>query len=351
MILKRTLILIISIMLVVTAVFPAFACAEQEKTNGNDATFKDVPNGHWAYDAIKWMTGRKIAEGTGNGMFSPDKAVARDEFAKMMVLTLKLELINPDTSSFKDIKRGSGQSKYVETAKQYLTGFRSADGDYFHPSEPAVREDMAVALVKALGFGNETIDESVLASFSDAEKISPNLKKYVAAAVKHSLMKGYSEAGGMVFAPQESLTRSQAAVLLYKAFKANEEKVTFNEEKISYDNTTPPAANDEYTVPKVRAEVVNGRIVVRWDKINSSKFTGYKVVISKNNPAPAYPDDGYFDYITDRGRTYSYIQSGNSYNGGDFDGKLESGTEYYFSITVLYGDKKVAGNAVKLQMP
>lgn len=73
---------------------------------------------------------------------------------------------------------------------------------------------------------------------------------------------------------------------------------------------------------------------------------GYKVVISKNNPAPKYPDDGYMFRITDRNRNYAIISSSDHYNGGDFSGYLQPGKTCYFSITAVYSDVKVAGNAV-----
>jgi hypothetical protein len=97
--------------------------------------------------------------------------------------------------------------------------------------------------------------------------------------------------------------------------------------------------------------IVEGKVIVRWDKINDSRLSGYKVVASKADSTPAYPDNGYFEYITDKTRTSSVIQSGDAYDGGDFDGKFKAGEEYYFSITALYGDKKVAGNVVRLAIP
>ena len=73
---------------------------------------------------------------------------------------------------------------------------------------------------------------------------------------------------------------------------------------------------------------------------------GYKVVISKNIPAPKYPDDGYMFWITDRNRNYAIISSSEHYNGSDFGGYLQPGEPFYFFITAVYSDVKVAGNAV-----
>ncbi len=351
---KRSLVSL-SLVLMITLAMPltAFATGSGHENGKNE--FKDVPRTHWAFNAISWMLGNKIAEGTGNGKFSPDKAVARDEFAKMMVLTLKLKLKNPEVSSFKDVKKGSWQFIYVETAKPYLTVYRTDNGDlYYHPSEPSMREDMAVALVKALGYSKETVDESILDSYEDEEEISPRLRKYVALAVKYKIMQGYTQNGKKMFGPQETLSRAQAAVLLYNAFKQNEEKITLEEEKDVYDGSQDIIPIDDstgYTVPEVTYETSDNKIIIKWNKINDSSFSGYRVVASRGHTEPAYPDDGYFQLITNRNTTYAVIKSGDYYFGGDIGGRFEAGEEYFFSVTALYGDKKVAGNAVRAVVP
>jgi hypothetical protein len=347
--------------LLVTAL-PVYGTTETASVKTSHTTdFTDVPADHWAYGAIKWMVVNGIVEGTGGNRFMPDKGVTREEFAKMMVLALDLKLINPSRESFLDIKKGGWQFKYVETAKPYMTGFRTAEGDYFRPAESAVREDMAVALVKALGFSNETANLTVLSQFSDEAQISTNLKKHVAIAVSHGLMEGYESGGKKVFAPNEGLNRASAAVLLYNVFKGKEDKITYEDEKVVYDNegnTGDGEGTDEENDPdtglassNIRVSISGGKALLHWDKITSPDFAGYKVVISKNDSTPVYPDDGYLSFITDRNTTGMTVKAGDGYNGGDIGGNLEAGVNYYFSITVLYNDGKAPGNVVRVKLP
>ncbi len=342
----------------------------------NGSGFSDVSKEHYAYAAINWMVENGIIEGTGNNQFSPARDVTRAEFAKMMVLTLELDLINPSKESFLDIKKGGWQYKYVESAKPYMTGFRTSLGDYFRPSQNAEREDMAVALVLAMGFGDEMPDMNVLSQYSDSDDISPNLKKYVAIAVKHGLMQGYDRNGSRVFAPSESLNRASAAELLYNAFRENEEKVTYEDEKVTYENSAGAnngnAANEDYEADEdddayeddeadedadghssstIAVSVSGDKLLISWDRISSSNFSGYKVVISKSDSTPVYPEDGYLKFITDRNDTSITVKAGDKYNGGDFGGKLKSGGTYYFSITVLYKDGRSSGNVVRATLP
>lgn len=328
--------------LLITFSSPAFA-----KNNGrkNSRSFKDVPEDFWAFDDIMWMLERKIIDGVGNDLFKPNDKVSRAEFAKMMINTLNLQCYSPEEPSFLDVRKGSWEYSYVEGAKAYLTGFRAANGDYFRPSQNAVREDMAVALVKALGYHNEPVNESNLNIFADAGQISQNLRKYVALSVKYDLLKGYKNGNQTLFKPMESLTRAEAAALLYRAFKNNEEKITYDDDKVTYDD-------EIYIKPDVSVATQDNKLYVSWNKINSTKLKGYKVVISQNDSSPSYPDNGYLYYITDRDRTYAIIDNSTSYTGNsDFGPYLKKNEKYYISVTAVYDDRIVAGNAVRKTYP
>lgn len=340
----RTLISVfVCLLLLFSSSVPVFATNNNNKNNSK--SFRDVQKGHWAYDDIMWMLGRNIIEGIGNDKFGPNDTVTRGQFAKMMVNTLNLKGYSPSTPSFVDVKKNAWEYPYVEAAKAYLTGFRTASGDYFKPAQAAVREDMAVALVKALGYQNETADESILNKFSDAGQISPNLRKYVALSVKHGLIEGYTQNGQTLFGPQGNLTRAQSATLLYRAFKYNEEKITYDEDKVTYDN-------DTYVKPAVTVTTDNNKLVVKWNKIDSTKFTGYAVVISANDSTPTYPDNGFLYYITDKSQISAVIDNSTQYSGNsDFGKLLEKGKKYYISVTAVYSDKRVAGNTVHKTYP
>jgi PKD repeat protein len=108
---------------------------------------------------------------------------------------------------------------------------------------------------------------------------------------------------------------------------------------------------EPHEVPEVTGTIQDGKIRLDWDVITNPCLQGYKVVISKNNPNPKYPDDGYMFWITDRNTNHAVISSTDHYNSGDFGGYLQPGESYYFSITAVYSDAKVAGNAVELVYP
>jgi hypothetical protein len=86
------------------------------------------------------------------------------------------------------------------------------------------------------------------------------------------------------------------------------------------------------------------KVILTWSKETAENFEGYKVVASKTNSSPRYPDDGYIKYITKRDTTSVSLYEGT--------GGLKADTYYYFSITYLFSDgSSVAGNAVRLKVP
>jgi hypothetical protein len=71
------------------------------------------------------------------------------------------------------------------------------------------------------------------------------------------------------------------------------------------------------------------------------------VVISEKNQTPAYPANGYYETAYDANTTSVEIDTAKTYSNGDFS-MLIYGTEYYISVTAVYGSKYVPGNAVKM---
>ena len=330
----------------------------------NSSTFSDVPTNHWAYPAITWMASHGILNGVGDGKFNPGATVTREQFARMMVSALQLNVGESYTPSFSDVPASAWSFRFVEAAKPYLTGYDvpGSSLDQFHPKEAAVREDMAVALVKALGFQSETPDLTVLEPLADypaaeaGKGISPNLVNYAAIAVKHGILKGVARNGGLYFDAQESLSRAAASVLVFNALGVAGVKVTYDDlPKVTYDVPTPtPTASTNpasTTGPTVLTSVSGNKITASWSKSTAADFQGYKVVLSREDSSPAYPENGYLKWITNRDTISCEIYAGLSYNGGDVGGTLQAGSKYYLSITAVTGSGKYPGNTVQVTMP
>lgn len=230
---KKLLSLFMSLSLIAGGIIPVSAY---------ECNFYDVGREHWAYDHICEMTSRGVLSGYPDNSFRPDKKVTRAEFAKIMTSAAGSALQYPNYPTFDDVDSYDWYFPYVETAKYYLSGYETYYGYYYMPNDLALREDIAVAMVKLKGYSTDGYDLSLLQTmFSDYQSISNNAQKYVAIAVEKGLISGYDDG---TFRGQDSITRAEAATLLYQAYKFGNDNKDFEtvESKLpdySYEPETP----------------------------------------------------------------------------------------------------------------
>jgi len=203
---KRALTLFLSVLMFLTVI--PFAGAASP-------SFSDVPRNHWAYKEITEMAEKGIIKGYDNRTFRPNNEVTRAEFAKIMIAAADVDMDKRSVSqTFKDVPKSHWAFYYVEYAKPYLTGYKSGSTYTYKPDNSAVREDIAVALVRLLGYDKKyKADMNQLKKFRDSDDISPALRSYIAIAIQTDLMKGNNN----YFRPQDPITRAEAASLLYRA--------------------------------------------------------------------------------------------------------------------------------------
>lgn len=121
---------------------------------------------------------------------------------------------------------------------------------------------------------------------------------------------------------------------------------------LAENNTPPPACDDNLPIPSLEANVRDNDIVLSWNKIDHYNLDGYKIVVSKNDSSPAYPNNGYLTWITNRNTVSYEVDNSDTYKNGDFGSYLESGENYYFSVTAVYGcGEKVTGNVLQKTYP
>ena len=177
--------------------------------------FSDVPQSHWAFGYIAELVNDNVLSGYPDGKFYPSNNVTRAEFAKIMISASGVK-VNPATStSFSDVAVTDWYCPYIESAKEFLTGYNYSGSAMYLPNKAAIREDIAVALVKLKGYDVSVADLGMIQTmFSDYDSISETAKRYVAVAVARGLVSGYDDG---TFKGQQSITRAEAATLIWRA--------------------------------------------------------------------------------------------------------------------------------------
>ena len=98
---------------------------------GPALAFSDVPAGHPYAAAIADLSGRQIINGYDDGTFGPEKPTMRQQFAKMIVLSLGLPVSEADVCTFVDVDSSGPDSLYpdnyiaVAAAKGITAGHHS----------------------------------------------------------------------------------------------------------------------------------------------------------------------------------------------------------------------------------
>ncbi len=178
--------------------------------------FTDLPGTHWAYTYVSEMTKNSVITGYPDGGFQPDRNVSRAEFAKMLAVASQKSVYDINTLDFSDVGESDWYFDYVYAVEDCFNYYIEDGEKLFKPQEGARREDVAVALVKALNIEIPEFEESVvLKMFTDSEEISEDARTYVAIAIETGLVSGYDD---LTFKPKNTVTRAEAATLLCRAF-------------------------------------------------------------------------------------------------------------------------------------
>lgn len=203
-------------------------------------TFTDVPKSYWAFSYIGEMVDRGVLNGYPDGKFYPDNNVSRAEFAKIMTVAAGLSVDDSYDGDYVDVLNdpdNSWAAPYIQVAKYYLSGYVSNGLKYYRPENNALREDIAVALVKLKGYSTTGYDLSMIKTmFSDWQSISTSAQPYVATAVEKGLISGYDDG---TFKGQQGITRAEAATLLWRAYQYGDDNKVYEPEVIEPPVTTP----------------------------------------------------------------------------------------------------------------
>ena len=186
--------------------------ASMEKKPPSTKTYPDI-QGHWAKEDVEIMAGFQIVRGMSEAVFAPDMSVTRAQFAALLIRSLGIEEIKPDTSHFRDVSSGSWHYGVIEAA--YAAGLINGYEDgTFRPDEPIKREEIAALVARTLrGAEHEVAVEDadlILSYFEDADQIGYWAKKEAAQAVASGIIRGRDG----LFAPREETTRAEAVVML-----------------------------------------------------------------------------------------------------------------------------------------
>lgn len=183
-------------------------------------SFTDVPAGHWAEAPISQGVELGVFNGTTATTFSPSTTITRGAFVVLLSRLLDWDTTTPTTPSFTDVSTTSWWYGAIEAAT--AQGAVTTQYTTFRPNEAITREEMAVMLVRALGYGNLAgLVQDLSMPFSD---VTTN-RGYIAIINELGLMTGTT---ATTFNPSAYTTRAQTAVILMRLYdKLHAQQTTY----------------------------------------------------------------------------------------------------------------------------
>lgn len=170
--------------------------------------FSDVPEGFWAAGDIALCTEQGFFDGESADTFGVGRPMQRGTFVSILSRFFGWEAGNAGNLPYSDVQPGDWYAPALAAA--YSRGAVTSQADTFRPAEAITREELAVTLVRALGY--RTIAGLVeTAPFSD---VTTNTG-YLAMAHNLGLMNG----SGGLFMPDNSATREQTAAVMARLYR------------------------------------------------------------------------------------------------------------------------------------
>lgn len=163
----------------------------------NSMSFADT-RGHWAADAVSFVSARGLFYGTGADVFSPDAEMTRG-----MLVTVLARYADVDTA---------GGAAWYEKGTAWAVANCLSDGTNL--GNNITREQLIAIMYRYAAFEGKLSDTGVdLHDYTDADRISSWAADAMSWAVGVGLIKGITPA---TLEPQGSATRAQVAAIIMR---------------------------------------------------------------------------------------------------------------------------------------
>lgn len=170
------------------------------------ADYADVPDEHWATAVINEAAEAGIMYGRDDGTFGLGDTVKRSEFAAMLVRLMKWDKSVSAISLFSDVQSDKWYFADINT----LADHNVFNEKEFRPNDNITRREMAVMLVKALGY-SELAQSETSSVFNDVS----TGEGYISVAYTLGIINGKSDT---MFDPEGPALREEGAAMMMRMY-------------------------------------------------------------------------------------------------------------------------------------
>ena len=178
--------------------------------------FSDVPEDAWYYEDVRYVYESGAFRGVSETVFAPEAEMSRGMFVTVLGRMAGVKTENyADGGGFSDVAEDAYYAPYVSWAVKY--GITGGTGEgMFSPDAPVTRQEMAVFFVRyfeafEIDYGEKTATSET--EPEDMDQVAPWAKDAVEKLWRVGLLTG----DGKRFAPESRATRAQAAAICRRA--------------------------------------------------------------------------------------------------------------------------------------
>ncbi|OFW58886.1 MAG: hypothetical protein A2133_02355 [Actinobacteria bacterium RBG_16_64_13] len=181
------------------------------------AAFSDVPDSHPYHVQIETLAQLGIIAGYSDGTFRPNEPVTRQQFAKMVILAMRISVGEDDKCVFVDVKKSGDidlyPDNYVAAAarENIVTGYQGSSGPVFKP-------DAAITLAQMVTMGTRSAERPLYVppdSYKSAWGGFDKTHSIIARVAQYNGLLRDLAANLNTLSPQTIANRGQAAALLF----------------------------------------------------------------------------------------------------------------------------------------
>ncbi len=171
--------------------------------------FNDVGT-HWSTGYVAALVKKEIFKGYEDGTFKPDQSITREEIAVAMVRALNLEskLEQAGQPQFADNAAIADWSKKSVALLTQMGILKGYDDGEFKPKKFITRQEFSAILARSI----TKTPQDVELQFTDKAQISDWAVDSVKKVYALGIVKGYED---NTFRPTNNITRAEAATMLY----------------------------------------------------------------------------------------------------------------------------------------
>ena len=239
--------------------------------------------GSWAAEMIDQARDYGLITGYPDGTFGVGREISRAEFVTILCRMFGWQEATPASPSFSDCPVDHWAYPYVETA---LANDVLDAGGTFRPEDYISREEMAVMLVRALGYG--ALAQSLSEARLPFDDVQTN-RGYISIAYHIGMITGIESGGALHFKPAFSAKREEAAAMLVRVYERYISKVDWLHGFYAFSSYSQIGLTDEMDA-----------VSVGWARLEYSPDTGAAINSTSANgnewvcPSDPTPATDYF---------------------------------------------------------